>query len=348
MARPKHTTPELPQERLLLRRVRWSFGLMAVAAVIGTIGYREEWHSRGGTWVDALYMTVITMTTIGYGEVHPLDTPGRLLTIWVALTGVGSLFTLLSAGLELLIVRAGAHAGERRMEHQISELSGHVIVAGMGRVGRQAALALLEAGQAVVAVDPSDKALEFAAANSMLSIRGDCTSDEVLSRAGIDRASGLVVTTDSDANNLYVVISARLLNPKLRIVARAVDEESAPKLRRAGADRAISPYAIGGRRLAHLIASPNVVDFLDTALTHGASEVQLEEVELPGTSALVGAPLSALRRAEGDATVLVLLRKGGPVLTPPADTVLGAGDRLLVMGTADQLAQLQRRVATPR
>jgi voltage-gated potassium channel len=333
--------------RSLKVRLLTPLTLVLAVVAIGTLGYHWLWRDVGGTWMDALFMTVTTITTIGYGEIRPLDTPGRLFTIFLALTGIGSLFFTLGVVMEYLVgVRLADPMGRRRMERRIGELGGHVIVAGMGRVGRQAALELHEAETPFVVVDPSEPAVRHAAERGYLALLGDATEDEVLQRAGIAKARGLIVTTGSDATNIYVVLSARVLNPALYIVARAVDEAGVTKLTRAGADRAVSPYAIGGHRLAHLMLSPAVVDFFETALRRGNDALNIEDLAVGKDSPSLGQTLDTLniRRTTG-ATVLAILRDGNPLVSPPGDLRLAAGDRVLALGTGDQLRRLEKLIA---
>lgn len=334
--------------RSLKIRLLTPLTLVLTVVGIGTLGYHWLWQGVGGTWMDALFMTVTTITTIGYGEVKPLDTAGRLFTIVLAVTGIGSLFFTLGVIMEYLVaVRLADPMGRRRMERRIGELTGHVIVAGMGRVGRQAALELHEAATPFVVVDPSEAAIEHAAERGYLALLGDATEDEVLERAGIARARGLIVTTNSDATNVYVVLSARVLNPALHIVSRAADEAGVTKLGRAGANRAVSPYAIGGHRLAHLMLSPAVVDFFETAMRRGNDTLNIEDLAMGQDSPSLGQTLDTLdvRRATG-ATVLVVIREGNPVVSPPGDLALAAGDRLLALGTGDQLRRLEKLIAS--
>lgn len=338
----------LPQPEIRSLRSRLLFCLSLVGAVVatGTVGYAWLWRAVGGTWLDALFMTVTTITTIGYGEVRPLDGPGRVFTMLLALVGIGSLFYTFGVVMEYLVtVRLTDPTGRRRMEKRVADLSGHVIVAGLGRVGRQAAQELQAAQAPFVVVDPSEPAVRTGEEQGWLVIHGDATADDVLARAGIARARGLIATTANDATNMYIVLSARVLNPGLTIVSRAVDEASVPKLTRAGANRAISPYAIGGHRLAHLILSPSVVDFFETALRRGNEMLDIEDLAIASKSRAVGAALDALdiRRATG-ATVLVILREGSNLVSPTGDAVLAAGDRLLALGTADQLRRLEKLV----
>jgi voltage-gated potassium channel len=333
-------------------RVRLLLPLSLVAGVViaGTLGYHWLWSSLGGTWMDALFMTVTTITTVGYGEVKPLDTWGRIFTMILAVTGIGSLFYTLGVVMEYLVAaRLADPGGRRRMERRIEALRGHVILAGLGRVGRQAAHELEQAKTAFLIVDPAPAAARYAEERSYLLLTGDATDDAVLERAGVRRAKGLIVTTANDATNMYIILSARVLNPDLYIVSRAIDDASVTKLARAGANRAISPYAIGGHRLAHLILKPAVVDFFETALRSGTAALAIEDLAIPADSPTVGRALDALniRRVTG-ATILAVLREGNPLVSPPGDFVLGKGDQLLALGTGEQLAKLEQLIAAGR
>ena len=344
-------TPVPRTARLEIRplRARLFFCLSLVTAVLvaGTLGYVWLWREVGGTWLDALFMTVTTITTIGYGEVKPLNGAARIFTMVLALVGIGSLFYTFGVIMEYVVtVRLTDPTGRRKMEKRVAQLSGHVIVAGLGRVGRQAVQELKEADAPFVVVDPSERAVQAGEEQGWLVVHGDATEDDVLIRAGVVRARGLIVTTATDATNMYIVLSARVLNPALMIVSRAVDEASVAKLIRAGANRAISPYAIGGHRLAHLILSPSVVDFFETALRRGNEMLNIEDLAVAPGSAAMGKTLDGLdvRRATG-ATVLVILHADGSLALPSGAAVLAAGDRLLALGTADQLRQLEALVS---
>ena len=336
--------------RSLRGRLLLPLALVGGVVAVGTLGYYWLWRGQGGTWMDALFMTVTTITTIGYGEVKPLDTWGRLFTMVLAITGVGSLFYTLGVVMEYVVVqRLADPGGRRRMERRIEELRGHVIVAGLGRVGRQAAQELRHARTQFLVVDPGPAAARHAEEHGYLWLPGDATDDAVLERAGVRRASGLIVTTGNDATNMYIILSARVLNPDLYIVSRAVDDTSVTKLTRAGANRAISPYAIGGHRLAHLILKPAVVEFFETALRAGSDALAIEDLAVPPDSPATGQTLDTLniRRVTG-ATVLAILREGNPLANPPGDLVLSKGDQLLALGTGEQLARLERLIATGR
>lgn len=327
----------------LRTRLYLPLGIVVATLAVGTAGFWLLWRPHQATWLDALFMTAITITTIGYGEVYKLDAAGRLWAILVGFVGIGSLFYSFGVVMDHLVTRRLTDPGGRRkVLERIDHLKEHVIVAGLGRVGKQAALELKEAGVPFVVVDPSEAGREYAQGHGMLLFPGDATKDEVLERAGVRRASGLIVTTGDDATNLYVVLSARVLNPGLFIVSRAVDEDSIGKLLRAGANRAISPYAIGGRRLAHLILSPSVVDFFETVLRRGSESLNLEDVTVPPHSPLIGRTLrDVLRECPPGVSVLAVFRGTQAMANPHPDLTLEGHDRLLAMGTVEQLDRLE-------
>ena len=272
-----------------------------------------------------------------------------MFTIAVALAGIGAFFYTFSVVLDHLVATGVAGIrGRRRMERRIAELEGHVIVAGLGRVGRQAATELAEAGTPFVALDPGPAGARFAEDRGYVHLAGDATEDAVLERAGVRRARGLIATTANDATNMYIVLSARVLNPSLRIVARAADETSVPKLLRAGADRAISPYAIGGHRLAHLILSPAVVDFFETALKRGNEALAIEDVALPSgerrRSAARSRPSRCGRRPAPPCWRCSARARRSRTRRRTSRSRLG--DRLLALGTGDQLERLEKLIAS--
>ncbi|MDX2093055.1 MAG: NAD-binding protein [Kofleriaceae bacterium] len=328
----------------LARRLAIPLISLLATHVIGTVGYYLLWRDQGGTVIDALFMTFTTVATIGFGEVKPLDTAGRVLTMAIAAGGIGSLFYSFTIALDWLSSGEIQAARRRRsMRNQIDELSGHFVLAGFGRVGREASLELEQSGKRIVVIDTAPESLERAAEAGWLYVKGDASDDAVLRVAGIERAKGLIVTTGNDAANLYIVMSARLLAPQLFIVSRAVDTSAVPKLERAGANRAVSPYAIGGRRMAHLILSPRVVDFFETALHRGAQTISIGEIQIGSSSTAAGNSLDMLRQRAGGATILAVLRGDtGTVTVASGDLVLDGGDHLLALGTDAQLEALEQ------
>ena len=327
---------------VLRRRMMIPLSTLVVSHLIGIVGFWWLWRDAGGTLGDALFQTFITITTIGFGEVHPLGSGGRVLTMVVAAGGIGSVFYSFTIVLDWATSEDfRAQRGRRKMQDKIDELSDHYVLAGFGRVGREASTELRDSGKSVVVIDPSDNAV-VASAAGLPYIKGDATDDEVLRAAGIDRARGLIVTTASDATNLYIVMSARLIAPKLFIVSRAVDSTAVPKLERAGANRAVSPYAIGGKRMAHLILSPRVVDFFETALHRGTKPLSIGELQIAVGTRADGESLETIRRRAGGATILAVLRSPEGAVAVPADgLVLARGDHILALGTDEQLEQLE-------
>lgn len=326
------------------RRLAVPLVALVVTHVIGTVGYYILWRDQGGTVLDALFMTFTTVATIGFGEVKPLDTAGRVLTMVIAAGGIGSLFYSFTVALDWLSSGEIQAARRRRaMKDQIDALSGHYVLAGYGRVGREASRELAQSGKRIVVIDVAQDNIENASEDGWLHVKGDASDDAVLRAAGIERAKGMIVTTGNDAANLYIVMSARLLAPKLFIVSRAVDASAVPKLERAGANRAVSPYAIGGRRMAHLILSPRVVDFFETALHRGSQTLSIGEIQIGQSSTAAGQSLDLLRRRGGGATILAVLRGGtGTVAVASDDLVLDGGDHLLALGTDAQLEALEQ------
>jgi voltage-gated potassium channel len=337
----------MESSRSLRIRLLLPISLVLTVTVVGTVGYVWLGREQGATWLDALFMTVTTITTIGYGEIVHLTSAGRVFTIFIAIFGIGSLFYSLTVVMDYLVSsRLVDPYGEKKMQRDVDKLKGHIIIAGLGRVGKQAVAELHESKMAFVIVDPRPEAQHYAHQHGHLHILGDASDDDVLLKAGIERATGLIVTTGDDANNLYIVLSARVLRADLYIVSRAVDDSSIPKLIRAGANRAISPYAIGGRRLAHLILSPEVVDFFDTVIRRDEDSLNLEGIKVPHGAGVIGQSLASLEVLEKTgASVLVILRDKNVLPNPDPETVLRAGDQLLALGTVEELDELEAMIS---
>ncbi len=318
------------------RRVRIGLGALALVLVVGTVGYLLF----GFGLLDAVYQTVITVTTVGTNPPHRLDDGSKVFTIILILLGVGTALYTFSAVLEVLIEGHMQDLVRRRkMERDIARMSGHVIVCGWGRVGREVARFLANADRDVVVVDRDpDRLIEVPYA----SVHGDVTDDEVLHRAGIERAASLVAALDTDADNLYVTVAGKSMRPDLQIIARARNESSEPKLVRAGADRVVNPQQLGGDRMASFVTQPHVVDFVDVVMHDGTLEFRLEELAVSPASPLSGGTLrSAQLRDRTGALVLAIRRPDGGFLTNPSpEDVIEAGDVLISVGTAEQLGML--------
>ena len=321
--------------------VRIWLGVVLGAMVIGTTGYMILYP--GWQWIDALYMTVITLTTVGFREVQPLSEASRIWTMFLAITGVGLIFGSVGIVAEYLVVEATSGRREaKRMAGAVNKLSGHYILCGFGRVGLTVARELVHAGRKVVVIDILPESLARARREGFLEVEGDATEDATLKAAGIERATGLITTIDSDAHNVYVILSARALNPKLFVVARANSVDSEGRLMQAGADRVVSPYAMAGHRLAELATRPRVVDFIDAALSHGNLSFSLEEVEVDADSPLLGETVGALR-AEGVVTLAILQQDGAYEPNPPESRALRQGESVIASGSTEALSALRAR-----
>jgi voltage-gated potassium channel len=322
-------------------RLRLAFVLLGFVLLMGTAGFHflEHW-----TWFDAFYMTLTTMTTVGYGEVHPLSTLGREFNSLLILSAVvASAFTIATFSQALLQFEFGKAFGRRRMERELAKLSRHYIICGAGRVGRTAARELTQNGQSCVFIEKDPTRARWAEEEKIPVVIGNASSEENLHKARIDQARGLVSAVSSDAENLYIVLTARGLRPDLKIIARVSEEEAISKLLRAGASQVLSPYHFIGHRIAHLLLKPNVLDFIDTAFGVERLDVAIGEVLVHDSSFLVGQTLatSAIRQQAGVIVLGVKPDHGVMVFNPSPESVIHAGDCLIVVGGDDQLKKLE-------
>jgi voltage-gated potassium channel len=314
-----------------------AFGLVLLA---GTVGY----VILGFGVLDAVYQTVTTVTTVGFREVHPLTAAGQLFTILLILMGVGIALYTFGVLLEALIEGHLRQRMERwRMDRQISRMTGHTIICGCGRVGSASVQYLSSLGKPIVVVDRDPGRLQDLEHPTVL---GDVTDDRILEAAGIARASALISAVDTDASNIYVTLSSRALGPDLVIIARAHTEESKSKLLRAGANRAVNPQLIGGRRMAAFALQPHVSEFLDVVMHDETLDYRIEEVEITTMSPLVGRSLAdaALREATGALLLAIQSATGEFIANPTADTYLDPHTILIALGTSTQLDAVRRHV----
>jgi len=307
----------------------------------GTIGYMliERWNA----W-DAFYMTIITVTTVGYREVHDLSLPGQVFTVVLLLGGVGAAlytFTLLAT----VVVGGGLPKilQQRRQARMLETISEHFIICGYGRVGQRVGKEFRASDVPYVVLDFSEKALDAARENDDLYVQGDGTEDEDLVKAGIDRARGLVAASDSDADNLYITLSARSGRPELTIVARASDEDAEKKLKLAGADRVVTPFSTAGRAMANLVLKPQVAAFLDVVTTAQGDDFVLEEIEVRSSCSRAGRTIRELRVRDETGAMIVALRKGDGTFdaTPSPDALIDVGDVLIGVGTPEEIRSLE-------
>lgn len=322
------------------RILRISALFIAISA-LGTIGYMliEGWG-----FIDALYMTAITLTTVGFGEVYELSRGGRVFTLLLMIMGVSSVAYGFSViGEYLLTTNLTGLARKRRMNRTIEQIKEHYIVCGYGRVGRNAAEVIREGNKGVVIIDYDEKNVQELIEQDWLYVFGDATNDEVLLQAGVERAKGLLVCTGDDANNLFIVLSARALNSSLTIVSRSTNPNNEGKIIRAGANKVISPYRIGGQRMANIIIRPSVTDFFDVVTLDSGLELWLEDITIQQTSPLVGKTLTESNvRQQTGVTMIILNRKGQRIITPGGNTLIEPLDEILALGTREQLAELEK------
>jgi voltage-gated potassium channel len=298
-------------------------------------------------FLDALFMTVITITTVGYDIVRPLDTAGKVFTITLIASGViGFLYTFGVLVEQLSSGRWAEYRSYRRMNSELRDLRDHVIVCGYGRTGAQVVRDLEAQRQPYVVVEMNPTPLQAVRHDERLHIVGDAASDEVLATAGIERARALVSAVDSDERNVYIVLTARSLNPALFIVARSSYPDSVPKLQRAGADRVVSPYSLSGSRMADLALQPAVVDVIDLVMSDGSHRMAIEELVVPGD---LGEQLTAGTLRGSGATLLAVRTGDGHLSVGPDDPEpLHPDDVVIAVGTREQLATLATVLRPPR
>lgn len=316
---------------------------LGVVFLIGTGWY--HWI-EGWRWIDAAYMTVISLSTVGFLEVNVMSDRGRVFTMSLILMGLFTIGYIINRFTEALIqgyVQEGLRL--QRQRRLMESLSGHYIICGFGRMGRQIAEEFQLEGVPFVIADFGEEPIETAEQLGYIALQGDATLDETLLQSGIERAACLIAALPSDAENLYTILSAKTLNPEIRAIARASTEEALTKLQRAGADTVISPYITGGKRMAAAALRPQVMDFVDGILTGNDRAFYLEEFQLdPNLCPLVGQTLRDARlRGQSGALVLAIRRSDGTAIVGPnAEAVLMPHDQLICLGTAEQLRHLNQ------
>jgi voltage-gated potassium channel len=336
-------TPSLirPDHRLL-RRAAFIAALLAITLCIGTVGFVVI---EGYGVFDAFYMTLITITTIGYEEIHRLTRAGRIFNSFLICFGVSVIFIAAGAMTQSIIeLELQNRYGKRRIKKMIDNLHDHFIVCGFGRVGRNASMELLRLQAPVLVIDQKEDRVERAMHSGMLALEADATRDDTLRAAGIMRAKGLIASLPSDAENLFIILSAKTLNPGLTVVTRASEEEAELKLRRAGADIVFTPYAIVGHRIAQALVKPHLVEFLNIATSDVGPQVTLEQMVLSPKSALASKTFGEIQKRSIVGVILLAIRRAGGqmVFNPSSETMVCAGDYLIAIGEKPGLEKLER------
>lgn len=327
------------------RRLVSAILFLVLALIVGVVGYQliERWN-----FSDSLYMTVITLATVGYGETNPLTPTGRIFTMFLIMIGVGSLTYGLTAATAFVVEGTLTDIiGRRRMEAEIHKLNDHIILCGIGETGRYIAEEFLKTRVPFIVVDKDgDRIRQMEKIGRFLHIEGDATDDEVLLEARIKEARGLVAALPHDRDNVFVILTARGLNPNLRIVSQVIEEESRVKLLKAGADETVSTNFIGGLRMASVMIRPTVVSFLDKMLRASGDDVRVAEAKIPAGSKLAEHSLGDARVYEKTGLTVIAIARGERYeLNPSPGARLHEGDGLIVCCSVDQLKKLNDLVA---
>jgi voltage-gated potassium channel len=315
--------------------------LILLVLTMGTLGFT---FIEGFPPFDAFYMTLTTITTVGYKEIHDLSRTGRIFNTFVIAFGVTTIFFAIGAMTQTVIeLELGEFFGKRRMKRMIDKLEKHYIVCGYGRVGRAATRELQQAGVPIVIVDRNPEKVERAMRSGLPAFCADSTQDSTLEEVRVRRAKGLVAALATDADNLFLILSAKTLNPELKVAARVGEEEAEQKLRRAGADTVFAPYTNAGHQLALSLVRPHVVQFLDAATKSIGLDVCLEQMRVSEGSEMVSKSLKQmqLRRDLGVIVLAIRKAKGEMLFNPPAEAVLEGGDYLIVMGEHEHVRKLE-------
>ena len=322
-----------------LRNLKFVAVALAFVVAIATAGFH---YIEGWTWFDGFYMVITTLTTIG-DQTHPLSHAGRVFNIIIVILGVGLVFLAIGSLTQALLeFELQNFFGRRRMERDIGRLTGHYIICGAGRVGRSTARELARRPAQFVIIEQNEAKAQKYSAENWLMLVGDATQEQTLRDAQIERAGGLVAATTTDATNLYIVLTARSLNPNLRIIARASEAMAAKHLQSAGADSVVSPYIFAGQRIAHSFLRPHVVSFLDAATTHLGMDLEIGEIAITARSPFAGKTIENSRiRQDRGLIVLAIKREAGMRFNPAPDDRIEAGDFLIAMGEPQQLRELE-------
>jgi voltage-gated potassium channel len=329
----------------LPRRLAYILAAIALSLLLGTVGFVLI---EGYPLFDAFYMTLSTITTVGYSEIRTLSRNGRIFNSFVIFFGVSTMFFAIGAMTQTIIeLELGEYFDKRRTRRMIDKLTDHYIICGFGRVGRHAAHEFQRSGACFVVVDRNPDRVEAAMHAGMLAVAADSTRDETLREVGVANARGLVAALSTDADNLFVILSAKTLNPHLNVATRAAEEEAESKLRRAGADSVFAPYTVTGYRLAQALLRPHVFQFLDLATKNVGLDVEIEQVQVADRQDFVVRTLAQMQIRRDLGVIVLAVRKGdgNMIFNPPAETEIRAGDHLIVMGEPGNLRKLESVVA---
>ncbi len=330
---------------MLVARLKFAMLIVVVVFFISFIGFMLI---EGLAPLDAAYLTVATLATVGYGDIHPNTAAGKLFSMAVVLVGVGAVYYTFVLAVSMVVEgQMKDFWGKRSMKKQIAGLKNHIIVCGAGRVGVNAVKRLRHEAEPLVIVEKDEALCEPLMAQKLLVVNGDATLDEVLLEAGIQRAKGIITALPHDADNVYVTLTAKSLNPHLVIVARAERPEAEEKLRRAGATTVIFPAVMGGRQMVTAMTRPVIMDFVENVFYNQELHLDIAEIRVALGSALVGNTLFGNKIKERYDAIVVAMKRGEELLTnPSAEAVIHGGDVLIVLGQRGQLSRLNEVAST--
>ena len=331
-------TPLEKQHELARLRLKVGVILLTIVVTGGMVGFHliERWPL-----LDCLYMTTITISTVGFGEVHPLSPAGKIFTMFLILGGVGTMAFVASIALETIIHRQiRSLTGRRSMQKDISKLTHHIIVCGYGRMGRLVADSLMEAGRDVVVVENNPEVAEDALERDCLVLQGNATEEKILADAGIERASALIATLSSDADNLFLTLTARGMSKELTIIVRANDQYSTRKFHLAGASRVVLPDVVGADHVVRLLMRPSVVDFVDFVAKDGGMELEVRQIEITESSPFANKTLAEARIRQATGCIVLAIRRPGQktLFDPGPEARILSGDTLLAIGSSEPAA----------
>lgn len=323
-----------------MKKIRIAIILFIFTLLSGILGYH---FIEKMSFFDALYMTVITISTVGFQEVRPLSLPGRILTIGIISTGIMVAAYTIGTILRMIIEGEMKKTLERKkVERKIAQLKNHYIVCGYGRIGSLVCKELSNHNKDFVVIDNNPEAIEEMGNTGFLYMAHDATDEEILMKAGIMHAKGIVTAVRSDADNVFITLTARGLRPDIFVLARASEEKNEKKLKRAGATRVVSPYLIGGKRMAQVLIRPTVVDFIDIAVMEGNLGLLMEEAIIHEKSPLIGKNLieSNLRKDFGVIIVLIKKYNGEMIFNPQPTEILEQNDVIVVLGKKESMKKM--------
>ncbi len=327
-------------------RLKYGAALLCIVFTIGTLGFHfiESW-----TYLDAFFMTLITITTIGYQEIHPLTEIGKVFDIFIIFLGVGSAAYVFASFTRFIVEGEMQHYfGRLRLDKTIMRMNKHYIICGNGRIGSLISQELLHSNKTFLVIDNDPAIIEHLERTGIPHILGNASDEDILLKAGIKRAKCLIATASSDMTNVYIILIAKELNPDLFVLARAETEDSTKNLIRAGANKVVSPYLIGGRHMANIILKPTVVDFIELATGEKTGDfiIQMEGFKIREDSCLVGKTLkdAPIRKDIGLIVVAIRDRTGKMIFNPGADMTISVDDVLVCIGDTEALRSMKTLV----